>query len=203
MNATYLAFAAAVAADRLPGPVVALVVADARRRWPLWTISAVRCRADPDDRRAGDDLPRAGPRPAGARGRADPRRLYLIWLGCDGLCGGGGATTPARRRTTGGPWRWACPIPRTSCSSRLPARLHPAAQPFAPQARSIVIWLVIDLSILLAYSLLSRRLAGEAGSALLDILPNYFLIGLAWCVHPGAVPPAAVTLHPQGNIKTF
>ena len=39
MNATYLAFAAAVALlIASPGPVVALVVADARRRWPLWTI---------------------------------------------------------------------------------------------------------------------------------------------------------------------
>ena len=39
MNATYLAFAAAVALlIASPGPVVALVVADARRSWPAWTI---------------------------------------------------------------------------------------------------------------------------------------------------------------------
>ncbi len=42
MNATYLAFAAAVALlIASPGPVVALVVADARRAWPLWTILGV------------------------------------------------------------------------------------------------------------------------------------------------------------------
>ena len=39
MTATYLGFAAAVAVlIASPGPVVALVVADARHRWPLWTI---------------------------------------------------------------------------------------------------------------------------------------------------------------------
>ena len=43
----------------------------------------------------------------------------------------------------------------------------------------ILIWAIIDLSILLTYSLLSRRLAGEGLiQRLLDILPNYFLIGL-------------------------
>jgi len=40
MNATYLSFAGAVALlIASPGPIVALVIADARRAWPAWTIA--------------------------------------------------------------------------------------------------------------------------------------------------------------------
>jgi len=180
MNATYLAFAAAVALlIASPGPVVALVVADARRRWPLWTIlgGAVSAQIlmiaalvmiylaldlDPLVLEAGQIL----------------GGLYLIWLGCDG------ETTTPRRSEAHYFWRAMAvglsnPKDILFFLAFLPGFILPA-QPFAPQATVlIVIWLVIDLSILLAYSLLSRRLAGEGlVQRLLDILPNYFLIGL-------------------------
>lgn len=178
MNATYLAFAAAVALlIASPGPVVALVVADARRRWPLWTIlgGAVSAQIlmiaalvmiylaldlDPLVLEAGQIL----------------GGLYLIWLGCDGLCGGGGETTTPRRSEAHYFWRAMAvglsnPKDILFFLAFLPGFILPA-QPFAPQATVlIVIWLVIDLSILLAYSLLSRRLAGEGlVQRLLDIL---------------------------------
>ncbi|CAM5350745.1 Lysine transporter LysE OS=Stutzerimonas stutzeri OX=316 GN=CXK95_14445 PE=4 SV=1 [Stutzerimonas stutzeri] len=61
----------------------------------------------------------------------------------------------------------------------LPGFILPT-QPFAPQALTLIaIWAVIDLCVLLAYSLLSRRLAGTGlVQRLLDILPGYFLVAL-------------------------
>ncbi|MDL2172587.1 LysE family translocator [Stutzerimonas sp. FeSN7] len=186
MNATYLAFAAAVALlIASPGPVVALVVADARRRWPLWTILGGVVSAqvlmvaalamiylaldlEPVVLEAGQVL----------------GGLYLIWLGCDGLCGGAGEATPPRRSESHYFWRAMAvglsnPKDILFFLAFLPGFILPA-QPFAPQATVlIVIWLVIDLSILLAYSLLARRLCGSGRiQRLLDILPNYFLLGL-------------------------
>lgn len=53
-------------------------------------------------------------------------------------------------------------------------------QPFGTQALAlVVIWCVIDLSILLAYSLLSRYIAAYGSiQRLLDLLPSAFLLGL-------------------------
>jgi len=61
----------------------------------------------------------------------------------------------------------------------LPGFILPS-QPFTSQALAlIVIWGVIDLSILLAYSLLSRRIATYSSvQRLLDLLPSVFLLGL-------------------------
>ena len=43
----------------------------------------------------------------------------------------------------------------------------------------IIIWAVIDISILIAYGLLSRQISGSRRiQQLLDVLPNYFLLGL-------------------------
>ena len=97
------------------------MVADARRRWPLWTIlgGAVSAQIlmiaalvmiylaldlDPLVLEAGQIL----------------GGLYLIWLGCDGLCGGGGETTTPRRSEAHYFWRAMAvglSIQRTSCSS--------------------------------------------------------------------------------------
>ena len=185
------------------------MVADARRRWPLWTIlgGAVSAQIlmiaalvmiylaldlDPLVLEAGQIL----------------GGLYLIWLGCDGLCGGGGETTTPRRsrRTTlaghgGGPVN---PKDILFFLAFLPGFILPA-QPFAPQATVlIVIWLVIDLSILLAYSLLSRRTAGEGlVQRLLDILPNYFLIGLGRCPAPWGCPACCSNPAPARAISNF
>ncbi|MCQ4325334.1 lysine transporter LysE [Stutzerimonas stutzeri] len=186
MNATYLAFAAAVALlIASPGPVVALVVADARRRWPLWTILGGVVSAqvlmvaalamiylaldlEPVVLEAGQVL----------------GGLYLIWLGCDGLCGGASEAAPPRRRESHYFWRAMAvglsnPKDILFFLAFLPGFILPA-QPFAPQATALIaIWAAIDLSILLAYSLLSRRLSGAGRlQRLLDILPNFFLLGL-------------------------
>src|SRR5690606_40642130 len=100
MTATYLAFAAAVALlIASPGPVVALVIADARRSWPLWTILGGVLSAqvlmigallmiylaldlDPVILNWGQIL----------------GGLYLIWLGADGLCGGAEETRTVQDR---------------------------------------------------------------------------------------------------------
>lgn len=107
MNATYLAFAAAVALlIASPGPVVALVVSDARRRWPLWTILGGALSAqilmiaalvmiylaldlDPLVLEAGQIL----------------GGLYLIWLGCDSLCGGRSEAAMPKRSEAHYFWR--------------------------------------------------------------------------------------------------
>ncbi|HCC63220.1 MAG TPA: lysine transporter LysE, partial [Pseudomonas sp.] len=92
MNATYLAFAAAVALlIASPGPVVALVVADARRSWPAWTILGGVISAQLLLIAAlmliylALDL-----KPVILEWGQVLGGLYLIWLGADGLCGGGG-----------------------------------------------------------------------------------------------------------------
>lgn len=61
----------------------------------------------------------------------------------------------------------------------LPGFILPA-QPFAPQAAAlIVIWALVDVTILIAYSLVSRKLSShERLQQLLDLLPNFFLLAL-------------------------
>ena len=186
MSASYLAFAAAVALlIASPGPVVALVVADARRIWPLWTILGGVLSAqllmvaallliylaldlEPVVLEAGQIL----------------GGLYLIWLGCDGLCGGRSDSAMPRRSEAHCFWRAMAvglsnPKDILFFLAFLPGFILPA-QPFAPQATMLIlIWAALDLSILLGYSLLSRRLAGHGLiRRLLDIVPNYFLLGL-------------------------
>jgi threonine/homoserine/homoserine lactone efflux protein len=186
MNATYLAFAAAVALlIASPGPVVALVVADARRSWPAWTILGGVLSAqllliaalvliylaldlEPVILEWGQVL----------------GGLYLIWLGADGLCGGDDETPKQARPHAHYFWRAMAvglsnPKDILFFLAFLPGFILPA-QPFAPQAVAlIVIWALVDVSILVAYSLVSRRLSShERLQRVLDLLPSFFLLGL-------------------------
>jgi len=186
MTATYLAFAAAVALlIASPGPVVALVIADARRTWPLWTILGGVLSAqvllicallmiylaldlDPAILNWGQVL----------------GGLYLIWLGADSLCGGNDEAHAIQRTESNYFWRAMAvglsnPKDILFFLAFLPGFILPS-QPFTTQAVAlIIIWGVIDLSILLAYSLLSRQIASYRGvQRLLDLLPSVFLLGL-------------------------
>lgn len=186
MNATYLAFAAAVALlIASPGPVVALVVADARRSWPAWTILGGVISAqlllvaalvliylaldlEPVILEWGQVL----------------GGLYLIWLGADGLCGGGDEATNLPRSEAHYFWRAMAvglsnPKDILFFLAFLPGFILPA-QPFAPQAAALIaIWALVDVSILITYSLLSRHLSShERLQRVLDLLPSFFLLAL-------------------------
>ncbi|WP_181297784.1 LysE family translocator [Pseudomonas sp. Q2-TVG4-2] len=186
MNATYLAFTAAVALlIASPGPVVALVIADARRSWPAWTILGGVLSAqllliaalvliylaldlEPIILEWGQVL----------------GGLYLIWLGADGLCGGNDAKPHLPRSHVHYFWRAMAvglsnPKDILFFLAFLPGFILPA-QPFAPQAAAlIVIWALVDVTILIAYSLVSRKLSShERLQQLLDLLPNFFLLAL-------------------------
>lgn len=186
MNATYLAFAAAVALlIASPGPVVALVIADARRSWPAWTILGGVLSAqllliaalvliylaldlEPIILEWGQVL----------------GGLYLIWLGADGLCGGNDAKQHLPRSHVHYFWRAMAvglsnPKDILFFLAFLPGFILPA-QPFAPQAAAlIVIWALVDVTILIAYSLVSRKLSShDRLQQLLDLLPNFFLLAL-------------------------
>ncbi|MNJ54355.1 Homoserine/homoserine lactone efflux protein [compost metagenome] len=52
--------------------------------------------------------------------------------------------------------------------------------PFVPQAITLLlIWAAIDITILIAYSLIARRIASSMGlSRLLDLLPGFVLVGI-------------------------
>lgn len=185
MTSTYLGFAAAVAVlIASPGPVVALVVSDARQRWPLWTILGGAISAlillsaalllihlalglEPFILEWGQVL----------------GGLYLLWLGANGLCGDGEAASGPRSDAHHF-WRalivgLSNPKDILFFLAFLPTFILPT-QPFASQATMLIaIWVSIDLSVLLAYSLLSRRLGGSQNmQRLLHILPNLCLLGL-------------------------
>lgn len=186
MTATYLAFAAAVALlIASPGPVVALVIADARRAWPLWTILGGVLSAQVLMVCAllmiylALDL-----NPVILTWGQITGGLYLIWLGADGLCGGAEEARAVQRTERNYFWRAMAvglsnPKDILFFLAFLPGFILPT-QPFGSQAVAlIIIWSVIDLSILLAYSLLSRQIAAYSGiQRLLDLLPSVFLLGL-------------------------
>lgn len=191
MTSTYLGFAAAAAVlIASPGPVVALVVADARQRWPLWTILGgvlsalillVAALALLHLALALEPFILEGGQVLGG--------LYLIWLGASGLCSPGEAAV-GRRGEAHRFWRallvgLSNPKDILFFLAFLPTFILPT-QPFATQAVTLIaLWVSIDLSILLAYSLLSRRLSGSQNMQhLLQILPNICLLGLglASCV---------------------
>ena len=186
MNATYLAFAAAVTLlIASPGPVVALVIADARRSWPAWTILGgvlsaqllliaaltliyLALDVDPVILEWGQVL----------------GGLYLIWLGADGLCGGRDAAAVRERPQVHLFWRAMAvglsnPKDILFFLAFLPGFILPA-QPFAPQAAALIgIWALVDVSVLIAYSLASRHLSNhERLQYLLDLLPSFFLLAL-------------------------
>jgi len=185
MSGTYLGFAAAVVVlIASPGPVVALVIADARQHWPLWTILGgvisalillvaalllihLALALEPFILEWGQVL----------------GGLYLIWLGANGLCSNG-EIAPGQRSEAHYFWRalivgLSNPKDILFFLAFLPTFILPTL-PFASQATTLTaIWVSIDLSILLAYSLLSRRLSGSQNMQhLLHILPNVCLLGL-------------------------
>lgn len=186
MNATYLAFAAAVTLlIASPGPVVALVIADARRSWPAWTILGGVLSAQLLLIAAlvliylALDL-----EPVILEWGQVIGGLYLIWLGADGLCGGGDDKPKPTRPQAHYFWRAMAvglsnPKDILFFLAFLPGFILPA-QPFAPQAVALIaIWALVDVSILIAYSLVSRRLAShERLQRALDLLPSVFLLGL-------------------------
>jgi threonine/homoserine/homoserine lactone efflux protein len=186
MNATYLAFAAAVALlIASPGPVVALVIADARRSWPAWTILGGVLSAQLLLIAAlmliylALDL-----KPVVLEWGQVIGGLYLIWLGADGLCGGNDGTPSLPRPQSHYFWRAMAvglsnPKDILFFLAFLPGFILPA-QPFAPQALALIaIWALVDVSILITYSLVSRRLSShERLQGLLDLLPSFFLLAL-------------------------
>ena len=186
MNATYLAFAAAVTLlIASPGPVVALVIADARRSWPAWTILGGVLSAQLLLIAAlvviylALDL-----KPAILEWGQVIGGLYLIWLGADGLCGGNDGTPSLPRTQSHYFWRAMAvglsnPKDILFFLAFLPGFILPA-QPFAPQALALImIWAVVDVSILVTYSLASRHLASHGRlQGLLDLLPSFFLLAL-------------------------
>lgn len=186
MNPTYLAFAAAITLlIASPGPVVALVIADARRSWPAWTILGGVLSAqllligalvliylaldlDPVILEWGQVI----------------GGLYLVWLGADGLCGGCEQTANLPRPQAHYFWRAMAvglsnPKDILFFLAFLPGFILPA-QPFAPQALALVaIWALVDVSILITYSLVSRRLSSQGRlHRVLDLLPSFFLLAL-------------------------
>jgi threonine/homoserine/homoserine lactone efflux protein len=186
MNATYLAFAAAVALlIASPGPVVALVIADARRSWPAWTILGGVLSAQLLMIAAlvviylALDL-----QPVILEWGQVIGGLYLIWLGADGLCGGGEGDEEIPRPQSHYFWRAMAvglsnPKDILFFLAFLPGFILPA-QPFAPQAVTLItIWALVDVSVLVTYSLVSRRLAShDALQRVLALLPSFFLLGL-------------------------
>lgn len=186
MNATYLAFAAAVTLlIASPGPVVALVIADARRSWPAWTILGGVLSAQILIVAAllliylALDL-----NPVILEWGQVLGGLYLIWLGADGLCGGRDETPLQDRTQAHYFWRAMAvglsnPKDILFFLAFLPGFILPA-QPFAPQAITLIaIWALVDVSILVTYSLVSRRLSRyERLQRMLDLLPSFFLLGL-------------------------
>ncbi len=186
MNATYLAFAAAVALlIASPGPVVALVIADARRSWPAWTILGGVLSAQLLMIAAlvliylALDL-----QPVILEWGQVIGGLYLIWLGADGLCGGDDESKEIPRPQSHYFWRAMAvglsnPKDILFFLAFLPGFILPA-QPFAPQAVALIaIWAFVDISVLVTYSLVSRRLAShDALQRVLTLLPSFFLLGL-------------------------
>ncbi|MGK9066812.1 LysE family translocator [Stutzerimonas chloritidismutans] len=186
MNATYLAFAAAVILlIASPGPVVALVIADARRSWPAWTILGGVLSAQVLMVAAlvliylALDL-----QPVILEWGQVIGGLYLIWLGADGLCGGGTTNDQAPRSQAHYFWRAMAvglsnPKDILFFLAFLPGFILPA-QPFAPQAVTLIaIWALVDISVLVTYSLVSRQLASREGlQRALELLPSFFLLGL-------------------------
>lgn len=187
MNATYLAFAAAVALlIASPGPVVALVVADARRSWPAWTILGGVISAQLLLIAAlmliylALDL-----KPVILEWGQVLGGLYLIWLGADGLCGGGGEEAREVPRPQSHYFWRAMAVGLSNPKdilfflAFLPGFILPA-QPFALQALALItIWALVDVSILITYSLVSRQLSSnDRLQGLLDLLPNFFLLAL-------------------------
>jgi threonine/homoserine/homoserine lactone efflux protein len=183
--AAYLSFAAAVAVlIASPGPVIALVLAEGRRAWPAWTIAggvlsaqlllvaaliAIYLALDisPSMLNWGQVL----------------GGFYLTLLGMKTL-GGGAEQHEVRTRNAHSFWKamgvgLSNPKDILFFLAFLPGFIQHSA-PFAPQAITLLlIWATIDITILVAYSLVARRIAGSLVlSRLLDLLPGFVLVGI-------------------------
>lgn len=168
-----------------PGPVVALVIAEARRGRLGWTIlggvlsaQVLMVTALVMIAMAVDIQP----------GVLDWGQVagggYLCWLGVDAL-----RTSPDVEAPRGGQpavrqfWKafavgLSNPKDILFFLAFLPAFIR-IGEAFLPQAVALLlIWISIDLTILLGYGLLSRRLAGQATlNCWLRHLPGYVLLG--------------------------
>lgn len=185
MIAAYLSFAAAVAVlIASPGPVIALVLAEGRRTWPAWTIAggvlsaqlllvaaliAIYLALDisPSALNWGQVL----------------GGFYLTLLGMKTL-GGSSEQHDVRTRNAHSFWKamgvgLSNPKDILFFLAFLPGFIQHSA-PFAPQAITLLlIWATIDITILVAYSLVARRIAGSLVlSRLLDLLPGFVLVGI-------------------------
>lgn len=186
MITTYLAFAAAITLlIASPGPVVALVMNDARRAWPGRTILGGVLSAqillilalvliylaldiDPLVLHAGQVL----------------GGVYLAWLGYGALLDeNDGAASPAERANA---YFWRAlkvglsnPKDILFFLAFLPSFILPV-EPFFEQAMTLLlIWGAIDLAILIGYSLLSRQVMNSRfGQLMLGHAPGYILIAL-------------------------
>ena len=186
MSATYLAFAGAVTLlIASPGPVVALVIADARRGGVVWTLLggvlsaqvlmvgalvmiAMALQVHPGVLNWGQVL-------GGG---------YLLWLGLEALRA---APVSPGEDTGQASVRRFCRALAVGLSNPkdilfflafLPGFIHVGA-PFMQQAVILLlIWAVIDLAVLLGYGLLFQRLAAHPQvDRWLRRLPGYVLIG--------------------------
>ncbi|MFR0688025.1 LysE family translocator [Enterobacterales bacterium AE_CKDN230030158-1A_HGKHYDSX7] len=186
MSATYLSFAIAVALlIASPGPIVALVITDARRAWPAWTIVggvvsaqlllvsaliAIYLTLDIN--------------PAFIDWGQVLGGVYLAWLGIKTLGSSSERSDSPSREHAHCFWRalgvgLSNPKDILFFLAFLPGFILPA-EPFTPQAVALMlIWAVIDISILIIYSLLSRCMVtiGKA-QRMLDLLPGYFLLAI-------------------------
>lgn len=186
MSATYLAFAGAVTLlIASPGPVVALVIADARRGGLWWTVLggalsaqvlmvgalvmiAMTLQVHPGVLSWGQVL-------GGG---------YLLWLGLEALR----AVRESPGECTGQPpvrrfWKALAvglsnPKDILYFLAFLPGFIR-VGEPFMRQAVILLlIWVAIDLAVLLGYGLLFQRLAGHPQvDRWLRRLPGYVLIG--------------------------
>jgi threonine/homoserine/homoserine lactone efflux protein len=181
----YLSFAGAVALlIASPGPIVALVVADARRGWPIWTIAGgviaalLLLLSALATIHLTLDI-----KPAVLNWGQVVGGIYLVWLGLETLR----ETPEAEAAETGqaaGFWRamgvgLSNPKDILFFLAFLPGFLVPS-EPFMDQALALIlIWGVIDISVMVLYSGLARRMhVLSGGQRLLSWAPGCFLLVL-------------------------
>jgi len=185
MSATYLSFALAVLLlIASPGPIVAMVVADARRSWPAWTIAGGVVSAQVllicalvaiyTTLHINAAVLNWGQILGG---------VYLAWLGGNALINSTGESVQTGG-TGYGFWKTmgvglSNPKDILFFLAFLPGFISPD-EPFTVQAAALIlIWAAIDISILIAYSLLSRRLDRYRQlRRLLDCAPGIVLLAL-------------------------
>jgi threonine/homoserine/homoserine lactone efflux protein len=185
MSATYLSFALAVLLlIASPGPIVAMVIADARRSWPAWTIAGGVVSAQVllvcalvaiyTTLHINAAVLNWGQILGG---------VYLAWLGGNALINSTGESVQTGG-TGYGFWKTmgvglSNPKDILFFLAFLPGFISPN-EPFTVQAAALIlIWAAIDISILIAYSLLSRRLDRyRQVRRLLDCAPGIVLLAL-------------------------